>query len=241
MENDDSPSNAKSERGITINELPKDSLRVNLPVMSCGSARLLRDVALGLFVLSPALIAQVRPRGIYSVVDVENEIATLQAANPSITASQLDAGFNSFYQHLLSNPAVAGLAIRPHWDTLNPNSPGTANAYYWNLVDDAFTQAAWNAQNPAQTPKTIQLIVTPRFNSPAWLLSGIPSCDGLFQTPVVTPHHAVVCRIIWRGSLPDQPDYSRQARYRGCLSASHGRRNPDAFRGRDFSPVGFSL
>ena len=122
------------------------------------------------------------------MVDVENELATLQAANPSITSAQLDAGFNSFYQDLLGNPAVAGLAIRPHWDTLNPNPPGTANDYYWNLVDDAFNQAgAWNTQNPAQAPKTIQLIVTPGFNSPAWLLNQIPSCDGLFQTPVATP------------------------------------------------------
>ena len=85
------------------------------------------------------------------MVDVENEIAALQSSNPSITAAQLDAGFNSFYLDLLSNPAVAGLAVRPHWDTLNPNPPGAANAYYWNLVDDAFGQAAaWNAQNPSQ-------------------------------------------------------------------------------------------
>jgi uncharacterized protein (TIGR03437 family) len=138
--------------------------------------------------LAATLTAQGRPRGIYSVVDVESEIATLQGANSSITAAQLDAGFNRFYQGLLSNPAVAGLAIRPHWDTLNPNPPGTADAYYWNLVDDAFNQAAaWNAQYPAQSPKTIQLIVQPGFQSPQWLLDQIPSCDGLFQTPAVMP------------------------------------------------------
>ena len=129
-----------------------------------------------------------RPFGLYAVVDVSNEIAALQATNPSITAAQLDAGFNNFYQNLLGNPAVAGIAVRPHWDTLNPNPPETANAYYWNLVDDAFNQAAaWNAQNPAKAPKTIQLIVTPGFQSPQWVLNQIPSCDGLFQTPVVTP------------------------------------------------------
>jgi hypothetical protein len=122
------------------------------------------------------------------VVSVEDEIAALQSSNPSITTAQLDAGFNSFYQGLLSNPAIAGLAIRPHWDTLNPNPPGAANAYYWSLVDDAFNQAAaWNGQNPAQAPKTIQLIIAPGFQSPQWLLDQIPSCDGLFQTPVVTP------------------------------------------------------
>ena len=144
--------------------------------------------AVAVVALSHGLFAQVRPRGIYAVVDVENEIATLEMANPSVTVAQLDAGFNSFYQALLSNPAVSGLAIRPHWDTLNPNPPGAPNAYYWNLVDDAFGQAeAWNAQNPASAPKTIQLIVTPGFQSPQWMLNQIPSCDGLFQTPVVTP------------------------------------------------------
>jgi len=138
--------------------------------------------------LAPALVAQFRPRGIYAVVDVENEIATLQSASASITPAQLEAGFNSLYQGLLSNQAVAGLAIRQHWNTLNPNPPGAADTYNWNLVDDAFNQAAaWNAQNPSQAPKTIQLIVTPGFQSPQWILDQIPSCDGLFQTPVVTP------------------------------------------------------
>jgi hypothetical protein len=36
-------------------------------------------------------------------------------------------------------------------------------------------------------PKTIQLIVTPGFQTPQWLLSQIPSCDGLFQSPSQTP------------------------------------------------------
>jgi len=147
-----------------------------------------RIAAVSIPLLAPALVAQVRPRGIYAVVDVENELAALLSANPSITLAQLDAGFDSFYQGLLSNPAVAGLAIRSSWATLNPNPPGAANTYSWNLVDDGFTQAAaWNAQNPAQAPKTIQLIVTPGFGSPQWLLNQIPSCDGLFQTPPVTP------------------------------------------------------
>jgi uncharacterized protein (TIGR03437 family) len=75
-----------------------------------------------------------------------------------------------------------------HWDTVNPNPPSAGNAYFWDYVDDAFAQsAAWDAQNPSGTPKTVQLIVTPGFQSPAWLLNQIASCDGLFQTPAVTP------------------------------------------------------
>ena len=148
-------------------------------------------LVLSFLVLASTLFAQPtprRPRGVYTVVNVVDETNTLQQANPSITPSQMDAGFNSFYQDLLSNPAIAGLALRPDWATLNANPPGTANAYYWNLVDDAFDQvAAWNTQNSTQAPKTIQLIVIPGFNSPPWLLNQIPSCDGLFQTPSVTP------------------------------------------------------
>jgi len=139
--------------------------------------------------LAPGLMAQSlrRPRGIYAVVDTENLINLQQQANPSITA-QLYAYFNSLYQALLSNPAVSGLTLQVHWDRLNPNAPPAANAYDWTLVDEAFAQAAaWDAQNPEQTPKTIQIIATPGFNSPAWMLAQIPSCDGLFQSPVQTP------------------------------------------------------
>jgi uncharacterized protein (TIGR03437 family) len=140
--------------------------------------------------LAPGLVAQTprRPRGIYAVVNTEDLINLQQQANPSITTAQLDAYINSLYQDLLSNPAVSGLTLQVHWDRLNPNAPPAANAYDWTLVDDAFNQAvAWDAQNPAQAPKTIQLILTPGFQSPPWMLAQIPSCDGLFQSPVQTP------------------------------------------------------
>jgi uncharacterized protein (TIGR03437 family) len=142
------------------------------------------SVRLGLVLLAPVLVAQVRPRGIYAVVNVEQNIKT----NSSLTPAQLDAYFDGLYQDLLSNPAIAGATLQVHWDTLNPNPPGAANSYYWNYVDDAFNQAAaWNTQNPANAPKNIQLIVTAGFQTPQWMLSQIPSCDGLFATPVVTP------------------------------------------------------
>jgi uncharacterized protein (TIGR03437 family) len=140
--------------------------------------------------LAPALLAQNprRPQGIYAVVDTENLINLQQQANPSITATQLETYFVGLYQVLLSNPAVSGLTLQVHWDRLNPNAPPAANAYDWSLVDDAFAQAtAWDAQNPGQPPKTIQIIATPGFNSPPWMLNQIPSCDGLFQSPAQTP------------------------------------------------------
>ena len=135
------------------------------------------SVRLALVLLAPVLLAQVRPRGIYAVINVEQNLK----AKPSVD-------FNSLYQDLLNNPAISGLTLQVHWDTLNPNPPGGPNAYDWSTMDDAFNQAAaWNAQNPAMAAKNIQLIVTPGFQSPQWILTQIPSCDGLFQTPVATP------------------------------------------------------
>ena len=140
------------------------------------------------FLLAPLLVAQTaprRPRGIYAVVNVEDEI-NQQRGNP--TTTQLDSFFKTFYSSLLNNPAISGLALQVHWDTVNPSAPPAANAYLWNYADDAFAQAAaWNAANPSGVPKTIQLIVTPGFQSPQWVLNQLTSCDGLFQTPAVTP------------------------------------------------------
>jgi len=152
--------------------------------------RLQRALALSFLVLAPALVmpgqtSPRRPRGIYAVVNVTENINQQQKANPS---ADLNAYFNNLYQQLLGNPAISGLTLQVHWDTLNPNPPSAANPYDWSLVDDAFNQvSAWDAQNLALSPKTIQLIVTAGFQSPQWLRDQIPSCDGLFQSPVQTP------------------------------------------------------
>ncbi|HXA68394.1 MAG TPA: hypothetical protein VNV82_24745 [Bryobacteraceae bacterium] len=114
--------------------------------------------------LAPACMAQGqpvprRPRGIYAVVNIEDNIKQQQKANPSITTAALNAFINNLYRDLLSNPAISGLTLQVHWDTLNPNPPSAANPYNWSYVDDAFAQvSAWDAQNPAQIPKTIQLV-----------------------------------------------------------------------------------
>src|SRR5690242_14309391 len=144
--------------------------------------------------LTPALEAQVRvrrPRGVYSVVNIEDNISQQKRAQPSITPASLHAYFGGLFQDLLGNPAIAGLTLQVHWDTLNPNAPASANAYDWSYVDEAFDSvAAWSVQNPGKVPKTIQLIVTAGFQTPQWVLSQIPSCDGLFQSPSQTPASA---------------------------------------------------
>jgi hypothetical protein len=137
--------------------------------------------------LAPALGAQPaprRPRGIYAVVNVTDNINQQKTGNPSITPAGLNTYFNQLYQDLLSNPAISGLTLQVHWDTLNPEAPAAAKPFNWTYVDDAFNQASmWNMQNPAKAPKTIQLIVLPGFQTPKWVLHQIPSCDFLFQSP----------------------------------------------------------
>ncbi len=163
-----SPISAPTESSASNTLQPAET-----PVVESGSTNL------------PALQAGPRrPRGIYAVVRVEEYIKQFQKGNPS----KLDSQFDNLYQSLLSNPAIAGLTLQVQWDTLNPNPPSDTNTYDWSSVDDAFAQAsAWNTQNPASTGKTVQLIVTAGFQSPQWVLNQIPSCNGLFQSPVQTP------------------------------------------------------
>jgi hypothetical protein len=153
--------------------------------------RATRAFVLSLLVLAAARVAQPaprRPRGIYAVVNVEEHIKKEQATKPSIAPAELKVYFVKLYQDLLGNPAVSGLAMWVNWSALNPNPPGASNAYDWTYLDDAFNEAsAWSARNPTKTPKTIQLVPLPGFQTPQWVMSQIPSCDGLLRFPVQTP------------------------------------------------------
>ena len=190
--------------------------------------------------LAPALVAQGqqpprRPRGIYAVVNIEDNINQQRKANPSTTPATLNAYFNNLYQDLLGNPAISGLTLQVHWDTLNPNPPTAANAYDWSYVDGAFNQvSAWSVQNPAQTPKTIQLIVSAGFQSPQWMLDQLSSCDGLFQFP--TPVPLTTCSKVTFGAfveggdsmelpLPWDPTY--KSSWRTFLTALAARYGPN--------------
>jgi hypothetical protein len=122
------------------------------------------------------------------VISVKDLVNQQESANPAITQAQLDAYFDTFYGQHLAEPAISGLALQLHWDLLNPNPPTGPNPYFWNYVDDAFSQVlAWNNQNPSSAAKTIQLLVNPGFQTPQWVMNQIPSCDGLFMNPAQTP------------------------------------------------------
>jgi hypothetical protein len=115
------------------------------------------------------------PAGIYAYFVVES-----YAARPvDNSQSNIDTYFAGLYASLLDNPAIAGLDMRVHWATLNPNDPATSAApYVWNSLDLAFAAvAAWNAAHPTSPPKTIQLNIVPGFESPAWIFDRMASCD----------------------------------------------------------------
>ena len=146
-------------------------------------------VLTGLFLLLPvqkAAKAQRVPIGIYAVVPVEKVVTPLQ--NDGLSRKAVNNRLTSLYIGLLNSPAVSGLTLQIHWDTLNPHPPAHANPYSWDYVDDAFSAVqSWNSNNPSAAPKTVQLIVTPGFNSPKWILKELTSCDGLFYSPQVLP------------------------------------------------------
>jgi hypothetical protein len=129
-----------------------------------------------------------RPAGIYAVVNIETELNQFEQQTPTPTQQQLEGDFNRFYQQLLADPAIAGLALQVQWHTVNPNPPGTAGDYDWTWVDIAFYAVnAWNSSNPSSPPKTVQLIVSAGFQTPTWVFAGISPCDGLFNSSFPDP------------------------------------------------------
>jgi uncharacterized protein (TIGR03437 family) len=111
--------------------------------------------------------------GVYVHVDVGDAIGSYKGSKP--TLAQLHSYLQSLYGNLLADPAISGITLGAHWDQTQPSSGNSPGSYDWSYLDDAFAVAV-SAQ------KTVQLIITPGFDSPSWLLAEIPSCDPLFTT-----------------------------------------------------------
>ncbi len=134
------------------------------------------------------------PKGLYAVVLFAQQQA--QAASAASTGLTTDKALNNLFSQVLRNPAVSGFLIASRWADLNPYDPTVVSpsaAYAWNqttdpnagnILDDAFNSVVrWNAAHPGSPPKTIQLVIPPGFNSPAWIFNHMTSCDGLFMSP----------------------------------------------------------
>jgi hypothetical protein len=126
-------------------------------------------IALGAASLVVAQTVPIRqPLGIYFRMQIKQE-ADAQVTNSVMTA--------------LSNNAVSGILAVFAWNNLSfaSTNPMIASNNF-QLVDDVFgTVEQWNSTNPSN-PKTIQLEITPGFSTPPWIISNLPSCDGLFLT-----------------------------------------------------------
>ncbi|HEY6330626.1 MAG TPA: hypothetical protein VI756_14910 [Blastocatellia bacterium] len=110
------------------------------------------------------------PLGVYAKVDIEDAIAGFPVTTPGPpSATVLHAYLRNLYAGLLADPAISGIAAGQRWDHIEA-SEGVED---WSYLDDIFAEA-----NLVQ--KSVLLNITPGFDSPAWLLAEIPSCDGLF-------------------------------------------------------------
>jgi hypothetical protein len=97
-----------------------------------------------------------------------------------------DAQITNNILAILSNPAISGILGVFQWSDLSATNTPTNTMIGktdWRLLDD-FTNAVeyYNSNNPDAAPKTIQLEITPGFNSPQWFFSNTCSCDPMFLT-----------------------------------------------------------
>jgi hypothetical protein len=140
------------------------------------------------------------PAGIYANVMLSQKINwAVDLACPSgggrfhvcLNEPLVDTYLTNYFLYLLKNPAVSGLFLQAQWQDLSPQDPGdplNASLLRLDYIDAALNAISqWNKKNPA-SPKTLQLDVTPGFNSPAWLFKKIDSesggtCDPLFYNP----------------------------------------------------------
>jgi hypothetical protein len=158
------------------------------------------------------------PAGIYAVVRLTDRIndAMKMAGIEFLTCETdkkvldaMDDALTTYFNYLLgggSGLPLSGLMILAEWQNLSPScDPGTnleslnPGSLRFNYLDDALSAIeAWNKANPISTPKTLQLVVTPGFNSPGWLFNKMTPCDDLFVAPMKHPPGSLAnCDYTW--------------------------------------------
>ena len=112
-----------------------------------------------------------KPLGVYVHLEASDAIGSYPGKSPSPSA--LHTYLQNFYAGLLADPAIAGITFGAHWDQTQPSSGTAASSFDWSYLDDVFAAAS-------AAHKTVQLIMTPGVDTPAWLMAELPSCDPLF-------------------------------------------------------------
>lgn len=107
------------------------------------------------------------PVGVYAHVNVNDALSALNGSGQDLTG---------LYDQLLSNPAIAGLAIGVHWDDVEPIEGA--------FEIDNVTRALREAQ---KVGKNVIVQLSPGTHTPAWMFDWVanqppvvPSCDGLW-------------------------------------------------------------
>jgi hypothetical protein len=146
------------------------------------------------------------PAGVYAVVRLTDRIQDAMAKakvlgklKPCDPVPQaVDDALTTYFSYILGpssvNNPISGLLILAQWQDLSPCDPGTdleslnSDSVRFTFLNDALKAIdAWNKANSSLLPKTLQLVVTPGFNSPEWLFEELHSCDGLFMAPNTPP------------------------------------------------------
>ena len=154
------------------------------------------------------------PLGVYAHVNVETALSTKFGHSKPGPAAE-HAYLQRLYKGLLENDdAVSGITLGVHWDTLEPYFPQCdidnsclpptqdTDGYDWSWLDDVFLEA--NTYD-----KTVQLILTPGVDSPAWLYPLLgPTCDSLFP-PKTPPKQLPDCGFVKFSVFPEMQHADR--------------------------------
>ena len=157
--------------------------------------------------LAPQLRAQFPPNirtplGVFAHISIEDALERYNGPTPA-TPADYRAYLKAIYTGLLADPAISGITVGQHWDHIQLDDPACVltnscadgpGGYDWSYLDDAF--AAANAAH-----KSIQLLINPGVESPAWLMNRIPSCDGLFTGSGTAPSN---CGKVTFNNFPEQ-------------------------------------
>ncbi|HYX30644.1 MAG TPA: hypothetical protein VE863_19060 [Pyrinomonadaceae bacterium] len=107
-----------------------------------------------------------QPAGVYAKVRLNEAVASYTGPPENIHDC-----LRQLYRDLLSNPAIQGLTIGAAWDKIQTSDATYPDGYDFSYLDDAFMEA-----HNANPPKSVQLIITPGFDTPKWLLDQLPDC-----------------------------------------------------------------
>ena len=146
------------------------------------------------------------PLGVYAHVSVTDAIiqnfgkeiqkSDCYALPSTVSAELVHTYLQQLYVSLLqkatsvwgSSDPVSGIEVGIPWCLIEPGDPNKGSTEDWQYIFDVFEAIQSDA---ALSNKTVQLDITPGFDTPSWLLKvikttpGMGSCDGLFSNRTV--------------------------------------------------------